>query len=66
MLFRSRLDLHLDVTGVQTCALPISYDKERSDTGVLAVLLHQSELKSYIKATRVSDEQDFTHAPMLH
>lgn len=43
-----------------------AYDKERSDTGVLAVLLHQSELKGYIKATQLPDEQGFTHAPMLH
>lgn len=43
-----------------------AYDKERSDTGVLAVLLHQSELKSYIKATQMPDEPGFTHASILH
>lgn len=43
-----------------------AYDKERSDTGVLAVLLHQSELKSYIQAAQMPDEQAITHAPILH
>lgn len=43
-----------------------AYDKERSDTGVLAVLLHQSELKSYIKATQMPDDPALTHASILH